>query len=151
MIDGLYWETLYNVGFKNAPGQKIQPLNCPFSDIPTTKPCPVAPADRNVMFENRMLGFPRLRMVNVIYHSSTMNEDEIDAINDQNMLFTTVFTSQLKMKNNSCEIEKAFEGAIRVCYAPYTNDKEKLDTEPFGLGEYGLKYEMFRKHSSEWA
>ena len=63
MIDGLYWETLYNVGYKRAPGQKIQPLNCPFNDVPATAPCPVDPADRNIMYENRMLGFPRLRMV----------------------------------------------------------------------------------------
>ena len=63
MIDGLYWETLYNVGYKRAPGQKTQPLNCPFDDIPATAPCPVDPADRNIMYENRMLGFPRLRMV----------------------------------------------------------------------------------------
>ena len=65
MIDGLYWETLYNVGYKKAPGLKIQPLNCPYTDIPATQPCPVDPANRNVMYENRMLGFPRLRMVNV--------------------------------------------------------------------------------------
>ena len=64
MIDGLYWETLYNNGYKNAPGQKIQPLTCPDSpDTPATAPCPVEPANRNVMYENRMLGFPRIRMV----------------------------------------------------------------------------------------
>ena len=65
MINGLYWETLYNRGYKRAPGHKTQPLNCPDTDIPATEPCPVSPADRNIMFENRMLGFPRLRMVNI--------------------------------------------------------------------------------------
>ena len=64
MIDNLYWEEFYNVGYKNAPGLKIQPLNCPFTDnFPATKPCPVEPADRNVMYENRILGLPRLRQV----------------------------------------------------------------------------------------
>lgn len=83
LIDGLYWETLYNKGFKNAPGQKIQPLNCPSSDIPATKPCPVDPADRNVMFENRMLGFPRLRMVHLIHYCISIYEEKINTINDK--------------------------------------------------------------------
>ena len=64
MLDNLYWEEFYNKGYKTAPGLKIQPLNCPFSEnMAATKPCPVEPADRNVMYENRILGLPRLRMV----------------------------------------------------------------------------------------
>ena len=69
MIDKLYWETFYNKGYKKAPGLKIQPLNCPVdvSDgSPAKVPCPVGPADRNVMYENRILGLPRLRQVRSI-------------------------------------------------------------------------------------
>ena len=51
---------------------------------------------------------------------------------------------QLKMRNNSCVIENAFSGAIKTCFAPYDNDKEKLDTENFGLANFP----DFRKHSS---
>ena len=67
MIDGMYWEALYNVGYKTAPGLKIQPLNCPFDGTPAVVPCPVAPADRNIMYENRMLGLPRIRMVKALF------------------------------------------------------------------------------------
>ena len=64
MLDNLYWEEFYNEGAKKAPGLNIQPLNCPFSPFPSaTEPCPVQPADRNVMYENKILGLPRLRMV----------------------------------------------------------------------------------------
>ena len=64
MIWELYWEEYYNKGYKRAPGLKIQPLLCPFSDnLPATVPCPVKPADRNIMFENKMLGLPRIRQV----------------------------------------------------------------------------------------
>ena len=67
MVDNLYWEEFYNKGYKRSPGLKIQPLNCPFSDdLPAAKPCPVEPADRNVMYENRMLGLPRMRQVDYI-------------------------------------------------------------------------------------
>ena len=48
------------------------------------------------------------------------------------------------MRNDSCHIETAFAGAIKTCYAPYDNDKDKLDTENFGLAHFG----DFRKHSS---
>ena len=64
MLSELYWEEYYNTGYKNAPGLKIQPLLCPFSDnLPAKLPCPVKPADRNILFENKMLGLPRLRQV----------------------------------------------------------------------------------------
>ena len=65
LMDGLYWETLYNVGYKKAPGLNIQPLLCPKTDMSATEPCPVEPANRNVMYENKLLGLPRIRMVNM--------------------------------------------------------------------------------------
>ena len=51
------------------------------------------------------------------------------------------------MRNDSCEIEAAFSGAIKVCYAPYSNDKAKLDMSTFGLGIFP----EFRKHSAHSA
>ncbi len=47
------------------------------------------------------------------------------------------------MRNDSCEIEKAFQGAIRQCYSPYTSDPGKL--------EMGNFTPTFRKYTSEWA
>ena len=57
MVDGIYWETWYNKGFRNAK------IRCPNSDDPAKKPCVVPPADRNVLYENRVLGLPRIRQV----------------------------------------------------------------------------------------
>ena len=58
LIDGLYWETWYNRGYRNAE------VECPDGEI-ATKPCKVPPADRNIMYENRILGLPRIRMLKV--------------------------------------------------------------------------------------
>ncbi len=56
LIDGLYWETWYNRGYRNAE------VRCPDGKV-ATAPCEVPIADRNVMYENRVLGLPRMRMV----------------------------------------------------------------------------------------
>ena len=56
LVDALYWETWYNRGYRNAQ------IRCPDGEV-AKKPCKVPPADRNVMYENRILGLPRMRMV----------------------------------------------------------------------------------------
>ena len=100
LIEGLYWETWYNRGYKKAI------VKCPDGEV-ATKPCKVPPSDRNIMYENRVLGLPRIRM--------------------------------LKVGNKSCIIEKDFEKAIRVCFAPYAQRHEdKLTYIP-----------DFRKYTSE--
>ena len=51
LLNGLYWEYEYNDGTnKNyiCPGEEE-----------TTGPCPLDPADRNILYENRLLGLPR--------------------------------------------------------------------------------------------
>lgn len=50
------------------------------------------------------------------------------------------------MGNKSCEINKAFKGAILNCFAPYSDEDDKKDKGVFGLGKTSL--ETFRKHSS---
>ena len=54
IIKGLYWETWYNRGYKNGE------VKCP-DGVVAKKPCQVPPADRNMMYENRVLGLPRIR------------------------------------------------------------------------------------------
>jgi len=51
-LDSLYWEFEYNSGEKAN-------FICPGGDV-SIGPCPVAPTDRNVLYENRLLGVPRL-------------------------------------------------------------------------------------------
>ena len=48
MLDGLYWEYLYNDGTDKR-------FICPGGEE-AVGPCPVAPADRNILYENRLLG-----------------------------------------------------------------------------------------------
>ena len=57
LMNGLYWEELYN------KGRRVTEFKCPHSELLATQPCPVPPTDRNVMYENRMLGVPRLRQI----------------------------------------------------------------------------------------
>ena len=76
MLNALYWDEYYNDGYKRSPGLLTQHLLCPDNllfdktgkkivseNVPATAPCPVKPADRNILFENKMLGLPRLRQV----------------------------------------------------------------------------------------
>jgi hypothetical protein len=56
VMSGLYWESWYNTGEKGTK------LLCPDGSR-ATGPCPVPPADRNIMYENRVLGLARIRMV----------------------------------------------------------------------------------------
>ncbi|TRY80381.1 hypothetical protein TCAL_04863 [Tigriopus californicus] len=90
LVDGIYWETWYNKGQRNTQ------IRCPTGE-PAKQPCVVPPADRNIMYENRVLGLPRLR--------------------------------QLKVTNDSCNIQEDFQKAIKVCYAPYSSSSE--DSRPF--------------------
>ena len=51
LLDGLYWEYMYNEG-------NDKDFVCPGGEE-AVGPCPVAPADRNILYENRLLGLPR--------------------------------------------------------------------------------------------
>ena len=52
LLNGLYWEYAYNKGNKKTicpGGEEARALG----------PCPLAPSDRNILYENRLLGLPR--------------------------------------------------------------------------------------------
>ena len=71
-MDGLYWEYLYNDG-------NDKNFICPGGEE-AVGPCPVAPADRNILYENRLLGLPRLRQLRVHNESCTVHSDFQNAI-----------------------------------------------------------------------
>lgn len=50
-LDALYWEYKYNTG-------QVKNFMCPGGDE-VVGPCPIAPSDRNILYENRLLGVPR--------------------------------------------------------------------------------------------
>eukprot|EP00095_Tigriopus_kingsejongensis_P002369 maker-scaffold579_size130606-snap-gene-0.31 protein:Tk02369 transcript:maker-scaffold579_size130606-snap-gene-0.31-mRNA-1 annotation:"pkd2 " len=72
MLDGLYWEYLYNDGSNKN-------FVCPGGEE-AVGPCPVNPADRNILYENRLLGLPRLRQIRVTNDSCDVHEDFQNAI-----------------------------------------------------------------------
>jgi len=72
MLDGLYWEYWYNTGNDKS-------YICPGGEE-STGPCPVAPSDRNILYENRMLGLPRLRQLRVQNLSCEIHPDFQNAI-----------------------------------------------------------------------
>lgn len=53
---GMFWETWYNLGMTNAY------LQCPDGTL-ATQPCATNLADRGILYENKILGMPRLRQV----------------------------------------------------------------------------------------
>ncbi len=121
LIDGLYWETWYNRGYRNAE------VRCPDGKV-ATAPCEVPIADRNVMYENRVLGLPRMRMVT-------------KHIPLQMSIMINKGSFQLKVGNLTCDIPNDFVRAIRVCYAPYAETHEDMETY----------IPSFRKYTSEFA
>ena len=72
LLDGLYWEELYNKGRKRGTV-----FVCPSTGDLATSPCPVPTTDRNMMFENRMLGVPRMRQLKV-GETSCMDQVNVD-------------------------------------------------------------------------
>ena len=54
------------------------------------------------------------------------------------------------MKNDSCQVESAFKGAIRQCYAQYSRNKT-YGVENGTFFPRGKAGKEFRKYSSEWA
>ena len=73
LIDGIYWETWYN------RGKKFPDVRCPDGTW-ATGPCEVPPADRNVLYENRVLGMPRIRQLKVTNSSCNIHPDFQKAI-----------------------------------------------------------------------
>ena len=54
------------------------------------------------------------------------------------------------MKNDSCQVEPAFAGAIPTCFAPYGDNKtDGLEKKTFW--PRGKAKDEFRKYTSEWA
>lgn len=72
MLDGLYWEYLYNDGTDKN-------FVCPGGEE-AIGPCPVAAADRNILYENRLLGLPRIRQLRVRNDSCAVHVDFQNAI-----------------------------------------------------------------------
>jgi hypothetical protein len=68
LLAGLYWEYAYNAGAKNTVcpgGEEARALG----------PCPLAPSDRNILYENRLLGLPRYYII--MFHSIVTYFDAI--------------------------------------------------------------------------
>ena len=100
LMSGLYWEKLYN------KGRKVTEFRCPSTGLKAQCaeppcPCPVGPMDRNMMYENRMLGVPRMRQIRVT---------ETSCLGDMN---------------------QDFSSAIRKCYSPYGLRDEDEDKAPY--------------------
>ena len=51
MLEGLYWEYAYQPGDQHV-------YICPGGED-RIGPCPLDPSDRNILYENRLLGLPR--------------------------------------------------------------------------------------------
>ena len=87
---------------------KVTEFRCPSTGLKAQCaeppcPCPVGPMDRNMMYENRMLGVPRMRQIRVT---------ETSCLGDMN---------------------QDFSSAIRKCYSPYglrDEDEDKADYIP---------------------
>ena len=59
LLDHLYWEYDYGID-SNSKKSYI----CPDSEN-SVGPCLVSPVDRNILYENKLLGLPRIRMLKV--------------------------------------------------------------------------------------
>ena len=68
----------------------VRPYTCPGGEE-RTGPCPITDSDRNVLFENRMLGLPRIRQLRVMNDSCQIHphfqvpRDKIKIVKGLNM------------------------------------------------------------------
>ena len=72
LLDGLYWEYVH--GDDNP-----KRFSCPGGED-RIGPCPVVPADRNILYENRLLGLPRIRQLRVRNDSCSIHPHFQNAI-----------------------------------------------------------------------
>ncbi len=68
-LDAIYWEEWYN------KGDEPEKLPCSLDRVGKKGPCPIPLRDRLIMYSNRMLGVPRMRMVRVTNQSCLVPED----------------------------------------------------------------------------
>ena len=59
LLDNMYWEYDYGID-----ANKLKSYNCPDGDN-SIGPCSLTPEDRNILYENKLLGLPRLRQLRV--------------------------------------------------------------------------------------
>jgi hypothetical protein len=62
MLDNMYWE--YDYGLDNGDGT----YNCPDGTI-SVGPCSTSVTDRNILYENKLLGLPRYPKTQKIFSS----------------------------------------------------------------------------------
>ena len=81
-------------------------------------PCPVAPMDRNILYENRLLGVPRYA-----WH--------FDICLNYFIFYNWMFRiRQLRVRNGSCEIHSQMVDLVTgTCYGEY--HKDNIDKELF--------------------
>lgn len=92
-MDSFYWEHYYN----------------PYDPVAKT-----ASDDKKILYENKLLGVPRMRQVSQIYIFSLKKKE-----------------FQVKVTNDSCIIHEYFRRLFLTCFDLYNEVDE--DTEPFGL------------------
>ena len=86
----MYWEIWYNQGMIPANAY----IKCPDGTL-ATEPCATELADRGILFENRILGLPRLRQV------TNLSRLTSQLISGSNRLLIRIFDPNLKPDFNS--------------------------------------------------
>ena len=80
-------------------------MTCPDKETRASKPCPVPPKDRNIMYENRVLGLARIRQVSwqtrnnfiavlITSHKGVLIKNGLFTIFDRSKWWTTLAPSQ---------------------------------------------------------
>ena len=95
-----------------------------------TGPCPIAPSDRNILYENRMLGLPRIRQLRVHNDSCEVHPDFQSAIR----FCYAKYTEDVEDKNN-------FGPGVRLRTSPsawmYKNAEELKTSSMITQGNFG--------------
>merc|ERR1711936_293815 len=122
LLDGLYWEYWYNDGNDKS-------YICPGGEE-RTGPCPIAPSDRNILYENRMLGLPRIRQLRVHNDSCEVHPDFQSAIR----LCYAKYTEDVEDRNN-------FGNGVRIRTSPsawmYKSSEELKTSNMVTPGRFG--------------
>lgn len=116
MLDGMYWEYSYNVDDDDTKA-----FLCPHTGSSSAVgPCPTSQTDRNILYENRLLGLPRLRQLRVKNDSC----------------FVPMLIQEMRISQRKNDIHE--------CYDEYSKSIE--DPSNFSLGKNG-KYVKTHQHA----
>ncbi|PSN29497.1 hypothetical protein C0J52_25163, partial [Blattella germanica] len=87
----------------------------------------VSQEDENILYENKLIGVPRLRQMHFVGVNYLLNKTDLQ------FQYVLVHECRVKVRNDSCIVHEDFRRTFRSCYDFYSHKAE--DKSTFGPGD----------------